>query len=90
MVAVVGGAQLLVGERLVGRGKPLEPLGKQRPELPQLLAVPGVGMEALALLQIGAADGHDIRVGRDSEELVIRQLVAARLEIAQLPLHVGR
>src|SRR4051812_10594548 len=90
MVAIVRGAQLLVGERLVAGGEPLEPLGEERRERAQVLAVIGVGVEALRLLEVRAADGPAVGVGGDSEQLVERQAAAARLELANLALHVLR
>src|SRR5437667_1637103 len=90
VVAVVSRAHLLVGQHLVSSRETLEPFREERPELAGLLAVPGVGMEALRLLEVCAADGTAVGVGSDAEQLVVRQPIPARLQLLQLVLHVGR
>src|SRR2546428_104219 len=90
VVAVVRRARLLVRQDLARAREPLEPLGEQRAEPPRLLAVPGVGMEPLRLLQIRAPDGPAVGVGGDPEQLVVRQPISPGLELLELVLHVGR
>src|SRR5437016_15756 len=55
MVAVVSRAHLLVGQHLVSGRETLEPFREERPALASLLAVPGVGVDALRLLEVPPA-----------------------------------
>src|ERR1700686_1391220 len=88
VVAVVFGAGLVVGEDLVGRGHALEGAREHGAEIAQLLAVPGVGVEPLAALEVGPADGAPVGVRTDAEKLVMGDPNGARFEGEKLVLDV--
>src|SRR5207244_13260341 len=81
VILVVDVARLLVGEHLVRRRQLLEPLGEDGPALPHVLAIPGGGVDPLAPLHVGAADGAAVHIGAHPQKLIIGYTIATCLKI---------